>query len=221
LVGFNTPPKQSRFEMKNYKLCRSTTGYLWNCIVYTGKDTTYGKRHPGEQNLLRIVLELVHDLPDKGYCLYLDNWYTNPKLDDNLCSRKTDVAGTITANKKEFPDFMKRARLQGRNSGSIPQETSDHYKEKKEMSHSTTYHDDSMEDVTASKGVICHYKAVPFFRNSNLQLSPLYMRPSINHFRHISNHILQTAGQHMRIATVTPVYHSVMQYSCSLCCSTV
>jgi hypothetical protein len=55
------------------------------------------------------VLELAHDLLDKGYCLYPDNWYTCPKLEDNLCTRKTDAVGTIRANKKEFPDFMKRA----------------------------------------------------------------------------------------------------------------
>jgi hypothetical protein len=56
LVGFNTPPKQSRFEMKNYKLCKSTTGYVWNFIVYTGKDIIYGQRHPGEQTPLKVVL---------------------------------------------------------------------------------------------------------------------------------------------------------------------
>jgi hypothetical protein len=45
-----------------------------------------------------MVLELAHDLLDKGYCLYSDNWYTSPKLEDNLCTRKTDVVGTIRAN---------------------------------------------------------------------------------------------------------------------------
>ena len=34
-----------------------------------------------------------------------------------------------------------------------------------------------------------HYKAIPFFSNINLQLSPLFIRPSINYFRHISNHL--------------------------------
>jgi len=98
--------------MKNYKLCKSTTGYVWNFIVYTGKDITYGHRHPAEQTPLRIVLELAHNLLDNSYSLYLDNWYTSSKLDDNLCTRKTDAVGTIRANKKECPYFMKRARLQ-------------------------------------------------------------------------------------------------------------
>jgi len=127
LVGFNTPPKQSRYEMKNYKLCKSTTGYVWNFMVCTGKDTTYGQRHPRELTPLRIVLELAHDLLDKGYCLYLDNWYNSPKPNDNLRTRKTDVVRTIRANKKRVPRFHEQGQTTiGRNSGSIPQETNDH-----------------------------------------------------------------------------------------------
>lgn len=41
-----------------------------------------------KQTSSRIVLEVVHDLHDKGYCLYVDNLYASPKL-DNLCTRKT------------------------------------------------------------------------------------------------------------------------------------
>ena len=54
--------------MKIYKLCESSTGYVWNFIVYTGKDTIYGQRHPGEKTSSRIVLEVAHNLFDKGYC---------------------------------------------------------------------------------------------------------------------------------------------------------
>jgi len=68
--------------------------------VYTGKDTIYGQRHPGEKTSLRIVLEVAHDLLDKGYCLYLDNWYTSPNLVDTICTRKTDVVGTMRTNRR-------------------------------------------------------------------------------------------------------------------------
>ena len=105
------PSKQSRFGVKIYKLCKSSTGYVWNCMVYTGKDTIYGQRHPEEQTSLRIVLEVAHDLLDKGYSLYLDNWYTSPNLVDTLCTRKTVVVGAMRTNRKEFPDFVKRARI--------------------------------------------------------------------------------------------------------------
>jgi hypothetical protein len=103
--------------MKIYKLWESSTGYIWNFTVYTGKDTT----HPGEHTSLTTVLEIAHHLLGRGYCLYLDNWYTCPKLVDTLCSRKTDVVGTMRTKGKDLSDFVKRA-----NSGSILQETNDH-----------------------------------------------------------------------------------------------
>ena len=96
--------------MKIYKPCESSTGYVLNFIVYTGKDTIYGQRHPGEKPSSRIVLEVAHDLLDRGYSLYLDNWYTSPNLVDTLCTRKTDVVGTTRTNRKEFPDFVLMAR---------------------------------------------------------------------------------------------------------------
>jgi hypothetical protein len=72
-------------------------------IVYTSKNAIYGQTHAGEQTSSRIVLEIVHGLLDKNYCLYLDNWYTIPKLVDTLCTRKQDV-GTTRAN-TEVPRF--------------------------------------------------------------------------------------------------------------------
>jgi hypothetical protein len=35
----------------------SSTGYVWNFVVYTGKDTIYGQRHPGEQKKPSGVLD--------------------------------------------------------------------------------------------------------------------------------------------------------------------
>jgi len=67
------PSKRSRFGVKIYKLCGSSTSYVWNFTLYTGKDTIYGQRHSGEKTSSRIVLEVAHDQLDRGYCLYLDN----------------------------------------------------------------------------------------------------------------------------------------------------
>jgi hypothetical protein len=33
------PLKASKFGIKTYELCDSTTGYLWSFLVYTGKKT--------------------------------------------------------------------------------------------------------------------------------------------------------------------------------------
>jgi len=58
------------------------------------------------------VLEVAHHLLDKGCCLYLNNWYIGPELVDTLlCTRKTDIVGTMRTSRPEFPYFMKRSRL--------------------------------------------------------------------------------------------------------------
>ena len=156
-VGFNTyHQSKAGLEWKSTN-CKSNICYVWNFIVYNGKDTIYGQRHLGEQTSSRIVLELAHDLLDKGYCLYLDNWYTSPKLVDTLGTSKTDVAGTMRTNSKEFLDFMKRARLKKRETV-----TEFHTKQmimkwkhkKRDVMLVTTFHDDSMADVTTKQGVI-------------------------------------------------------------------
>jgi hypothetical protein len=40
--------------------------------------------------------------------------YTSPELVDTLCTRKTDVVGTMKTNRKEFAEFVKRARIKKR-----------------------------------------------------------------------------------------------------------
>jgi hypothetical protein len=58
------------------------------------------------------VLEVAYNPLDMGYCLYLDNWCTSPKLVDTLCTRKTDVVGTMRTNGKDLLNFMKRTTMQ-------------------------------------------------------------------------------------------------------------
>ena len=99
--------------------------------------------------------EVAHDLLDKGYFLYLDNWYTNPKL-DTLCTTKTDVVGTMRTNRKEFPDFVKRAKLKkGETIAAFRKKLMImKWKDKRDVVLFSTFHDDSVEDVTTRQGVI-------------------------------------------------------------------
>jgi hypothetical protein len=93
------------------------------------------------------VLEVAHNLLDKGYCLYLDNWYTSPKLVDTLCARQTDVVGTMRTNKKEFPHFMKTARLKKAETVAAfrKKQMIMKWKDKRDVVLISTFHDDSTE----------------------------------------------------------------------------
>ncbi|XP_069982319.1 piggyBac transposable element-derived protein 4-like [Penaeus vannamei] len=44
---------------------------------------------------------------EKGYELYLDNWYSSPELFHYLSSRKTNVVGTVRLNRKFMPKDLK------------------------------------------------------------------------------------------------------------------
>ena len=67
-------------------MCDSCTHSLTETQIVFNRASSHIRQSP--------VLEVAHDLLDKGYCLYLDNWYTSPKLVDTLCTRK-HVVGTI------------------------------------------------------------------------------------------------------------------------------
>lgn len=105
------PSKRARFGVKLYELCESDTGYIWNMIVYTGKDTPFSNNYANFGTATRCVMTLVHPLLGMGYCLSLDNFYNSPELADLLISHKTDVYGTIRQNRKHLPPALKNEKL--------------------------------------------------------------------------------------------------------------
>jgi hypothetical protein len=102
------------------------------------------------------VLEVAHDLLDKGHCLYLDNWNTSPKLVATSCTRKIDAVGTMRTNRKDFPDFMKRATLQKRQTVAAfrKKQMIMKWKNKRNVILISTFHDDSMGNVKTRRRVI-------------------------------------------------------------------
>lgn len=57
------------------------------------------------------MLELVHDLLNKGYRIYLDNFYTSIHLAGLLYQNNTDIVGTIRINRIGIPSEIKKNRL--------------------------------------------------------------------------------------------------------------
>ena len=87
---------RARFEIS--VRCECKTGYLYNSSIYTGK---------GADNTMdiqlglsgSIVMHLAQSLLDKGRTIYLDNWYSSPKLYIELYNRNTNVCGTVRTNR--------------------------------------------------------------------------------------------------------------------------
>ncbi|XP_023230290.1 piggyBac transposable element-derived protein 4-like [Centruroides sculpturatus] len=103
--------KRARFGIKFYNLCESSSGYLWNFTIYTGKGTVLNEKYKNMPLTTQIVLTLVEPLLGKGYCLTTDNFYTSPQLADYLLSFQTDYCGTLRLTRRDVPNEIQRKKL--------------------------------------------------------------------------------------------------------------
>ena len=103
-VGFKQyiPSKRSRFGIKAFALC-DTKGYYYDASIYVGKPDqplphtdTLGA--PGA-----IVVHLLGHLANKGYRMFVDNWYTSIPLADHMTELGTGFCGTMRANTPRYP----------------------------------------------------------------------------------------------------------------------
>jgi len=107
------PPKSSKFGIKSYELCESSSRYLWSFIIYSGKDTVFQTAFiSGDTNkTAAIVLSIVEPLLEKGRTLWMDNFYNSPALAQRLKASKTDCVGTLRLSRKDVPQGVKEKTL--------------------------------------------------------------------------------------------------------------
>ena len=98
-----------------FSLCE-VSGYLWNSFLYVGKDTVETNEHEElAKNLGKsgeVVANLISDLFDKGYHLYIDNCYTRQKLLNFLRDRDTVACGKAMGNRIKAPKSLKNQPLE-------------------------------------------------------------------------------------------------------------
>jgi hypothetical protein len=108
------PLKASKFGIKTYELCDSTTGYLWSFLVYTGKDTKLDSPliTADTPKTTAIVLKLIEPLLKQGRTVWMDNFYNSPSLARMLkVTYNTDCVGTLRLNRKDVPQKVKNTKL--------------------------------------------------------------------------------------------------------------
>ena len=91
--------KATRFGIKVWVNSEAKTGYVLCFQVYTGAT---GNGKSGGLGY-RVVMDLMESYRMKGHCLFIDNFYTSPKLLRDLLLAGTYCTGTIKANRKNFP----------------------------------------------------------------------------------------------------------------------
>lgn len=112
------PNKPNRFSIKLYQVCEASSGYIIGFEVYSGK---HGYTASASADVLdkectsttRLVVGLLDQLEllDKGYCIWMDNYYNSPELMEELVYRSTWACGTLRSNRKGIPASVKAAKL--------------------------------------------------------------------------------------------------------------
>nr|XP_042903779.1 piggyBac transposable element-derived protein 4-like [Parasteatoda tepidariorum] len=77
-------------------------GYIYNFIIYTGKDTML-KENLGLYGE-RVVKSLLEELASQGYHLYIDRFFMSPSLADELFGLQTNTCGTVMGRRKGMPE---------------------------------------------------------------------------------------------------------------------
>ena len=94
------PKKPTRFGIKVWVNSEAKTGYVLCFQVYTGANQKTTK----EKGLgHRVVMDLMERYQMKGHCLFIDNFYTSPRLLQDLLTIGIYCTGTVRSNRKNFP----------------------------------------------------------------------------------------------------------------------
>ena len=101
------PKKPTKWGLKAWVLADSTNGYVYNWKLYTGKEGGNNDKGLGH----RVVTDLVDDLRDKGYHLFVDNFYTSPTLFTDLIDKGFTACGTLNLNCRGIPKSFIRSKL--------------------------------------------------------------------------------------------------------------
>ena len=112
------PRKPCRFHIHLYQVCEAESGYCVGFEIFTGNQNSECIRlsqplDPDCTITTKLVLGLLEKtkLLDKGYHVYMDNYYSSPELLEELFFRSTFSAGTCHGNRKCLPKAVTNCKL--------------------------------------------------------------------------------------------------------------
>jgi hypothetical protein len=110
------PSKPNKFHMKLYQVCESESGWVSGFDVYTGSTecAEYAAVVTDAEltQTSKIVVGMLAfcGLLDKGYHVYMDNYYSSPELMDELELHGTYACGTLRVNRRDVPKALKATK---------------------------------------------------------------------------------------------------------------
>ena len=152
------PSKRARYGIKMNKLCDRDTGYVHTFRIYEGKDSQL--QPPDCPTYIgtsgKIVWDLAYPLFNKGYHLYVDNYYSSLPLFRHLYCEQTLACGTFRKNRKGFPHNLLSKRLQKGEAAFMRNEEvlAMKWRDKKDVHMMTTIHNDNLVEFQRRRGPV-------------------------------------------------------------------
>ena len=100
--------KPTKWGIKIWVLADSKNGYTIDFNVYVGKAAAEGTSEHGLG--YDVVMKLMEPYLGQGYHLYLDNYYTSPRLVSDLFLHGTPSVGTGKLLRTGIPECMKNVK---------------------------------------------------------------------------------------------------------------
>lgn len=103
--------KPKKYHIKTFGLCDAVTGYVYNILVYFGRNTSYNPDLDADSGEAVKVFEYLLRNTGPGHHVFADRYYTTMKLVKYLKSKSTNYTGTVQSNRVGFPKIIRRKGL--------------------------------------------------------------------------------------------------------------
>jgi hypothetical protein len=148
--------KPHKYGLKIFELSEAKSGYVYDLEVYTGAHPTNSEHN----SAFSVVDRLCSKIKGKGHCVYMDRWFSSPKIFDHLWGCKTKAVGTVMSNRKEMPKKAFSVKLK---KGEKISRQRDHllavkWKDVRDVCFLTTAHEEQLVEATSSRGAHCKIK---------------------------------------------------------------
>nr|XP_039261358.1 piggyBac transposable element-derived protein 4-like [Styela clava] len=135
------PAKPHKWGIKLFEVCEAESGYCFGFKIATSV---------GDSSPFNLVMNLCEKIMDKGHIIYMDRYYSSPKLYDALSQRNTYAVGTCMINRKEMPkeylgQNLRRGSILSCRRGKL---LALKWKDKKDVIMLSTVHNDAMTTVS-------------------------------------------------------------------------
>ncbi|KAJ8389957.1 hypothetical protein AAFF_G00112420 [Aldrovandia affinis] len=92
------PLKPTKWGVKVWVMAESSTGYITNFQVYTGREGM------GEKGLAHhVIMDLATPYYGSHLSIFMDNFYSGVELFEEMKGHGLDACGTVRANRKGLP----------------------------------------------------------------------------------------------------------------------